>query len=78
MLLVIAVTVLPSSILAATRTAQYEQLGTKGNKTRLVNNWTITPAGTQTLLGDLPLNSILSPNGHFLLVSNDGAVTQHW
>ncbi|GAC1394563.1 MAG: alkaline phosphatase family protein [Ktedonobacteraceae bacterium] len=73
---VIAATVLPSTILAATRIAQYDQPGTKGNTTRLVNNWTITPAGTQTLLGDLPLNSVLSPDGRFLLVSNDGAGIQ--
>ncbi len=75
-ILLVAITVLPSTILAATRIAQYDQPGTKGNKTRLINNWNITPAGTQTLLGDLPLNSVLSPNGRFLLVSNDGAGIQ--
>ena len=75
-IVVIAATILPSTILAATRIAHYDQPGTKGNKTRLVNNWTITPAGTQTLLGDLPLNSVLSPDGRFLLVSNDGAGIQ--
>ncbi len=73
---VIAATILPSTILAATNHTQIDQPGTKGNTTRLVNNWTITPAGTQTALGDLPLNSVLSPNGRYLLVSNDGAGIQ--
>ncbi len=75
-IVVIAATILPSTILAATHITQYTQPGTKGNTTRLVNNWTITPAGTQTLLGDLPLNSVLSPDGRSLLVSNDGAGIQ--
>lgn len=47
-----------------------------GNEIRLVNNWTITPAGKQTSLGDLPLNSVLSPDGRYLLVSNGGAGIQ--
>ncbi len=73
--MIIAATIVPSTILAATHIAQ-DQPGTRGNTTRLVNNWTITPAGTQTLLGDLPLNSVLSPDGRFLLISNDGAGVQ--
>ena len=36
----------------------------------------LTPAGHQTKLGDLPLSSALSPDGHKLLVSNDGQGTQ--
>ena len=32
----------------------------------------VTPAGTQTTLGDLPLTTALSPDGKTLLVSNDG------
>ncbi len=36
----------------------------------------ITPAGTQTNLGDLPLALRLSPDGHTMLVSNDGQGTQ--
>ena len=73
---IIAAIILPSTILAAANHIQLNQPGTKGNTTRLVNNWTITPAGTQTPLGDLPLNSVLSPNGRYLLVSNDGAGIQ--
>ena len=36
----------------------------------------VTPVGTQTSLGDLPLAAALSPDGSLLLVSNDGDVTQ--
>ncbi|MBC7441288.1 MAG: hypothetical protein H7311_01975 [Ramlibacter sp.] len=36
----------------------------------------VTPAGHQTGLGDLPLNSALSPDGATLLVTNNGQGTQ--
>ncbi|MFE7213966.1 beta-propeller fold lactonase family protein [Streptomyces sp. NPDC057611] len=36
----------------------------------------VTPAGTQTQLGNLPLNAALHPDGHHLLVTNDGAGMQ--
>ena len=36
----------------------------------------VTPAGTQTTLGDLPLTTALSPDGKTMLVSNDGQGTQ--
>ena len=42
----------------------------------LSNGRTITPAGKQSSLGDLPLNVVLSPDGTHLLVSNSGAGTQ--
>jgi YVTN family beta-propeller protein len=44
--------------------------------TRLINNWVVTPAGGQTNLWDLPLNSTLSPDGRHLLVVNSGAGIQ--
>ncbi|GCE24028.1 lipoprotein [Dictyobacter kobayashii] len=50
--------------------------GTKNGATRLVDTWTITPAGQQTVLGDLPLNAVLAPDGKHLLVSNGGAGIQ--
>src|SRR5262249_12312970 len=37
---------------------------------------TITPAGRQSALGDLPLNAILTPDGQHLLVANSGAGPQ--
>src|SRR5437763_8851534 len=42
----------------------------------LINGRTITPAGRQSALGDLPLNAVLSPDGTHLLVSNSGAGIQ--
>jgi YVTN family beta-propeller protein len=38
--------------------------------------FTITPAGRQSALGDLPLNAVASPDGRWLVVSNDGQGTQ--
>jgi YVTN family beta-propeller protein len=38
--------------------------------------WYVSPAGTQTALGDKPFGIALSPDGKFLAVSNDGAGTQ--
>ncbi|HET9014056.1 MAG TPA: phosphatase PAP2 family protein, partial [Thermomicrobiaceae bacterium] len=34
--------------------------------------WLLTPAGTQTNLGDFPMAAALSPDGRYLVVSNDG------
>jgi WD40 repeat protein len=38
--------------------------------------YTVTPAGKQTNLGDLPLGAVSSPDGRWLVVSNDGQGTQ--
>ncbi|MBV9059517.1 MAG: bifunctional YncE family protein/alkaline phosphatase family protein [Pseudonocardiales bacterium] len=38
--------------------------------------FTVTPAGQQTNLGDLPLGAVSSPDGRWLVVSNDGQGTQ--
>jgi YVTN family beta-propeller protein len=38
--------------------------------------YTVTPVGKQTNLGDLPLGAVSSPDGRWLLVSNDGQGTQ--
>ncbi|HKS50302.1 MAG TPA: bifunctional YncE family protein/alkaline phosphatase family protein [Pseudonocardiaceae bacterium] len=38
--------------------------------------FTVTPAGQQTNLGDLPLAAASSPDGRWLVVSNDGQGTQ--
>ena len=47
-----------------------------GGETLLINNRTITPAGSQTKLGDLPVNAALSPDGGHLLVVDSGAGIQ--
>src|ERR1700709_2149689 len=38
--------------------------------------YTVTPAGKQTNLGDLPLGAVVSPDGRWLVVSNDGQGAQ--
>jgi YVTN family beta-propeller protein len=38
----------------------------------LPNGWRLTPAGKQLPLGDLPLNMAVSPNRHWLAVTNNG------
>jgi DNA-binding beta-propeller fold protein YncE len=38
----------------------------------LPNGWTVTPAGEQIPVGDLPLALALHPDGRHLLVSNNG------
>jgi YVTN family beta-propeller protein len=43
----------------------------------LPNNWSLTPAGTQIPVGDLPLGLALSPDGRHLLVTNNGHAAQY-
>ncbi len=40
------------------------------------NNWTLTPAGVQIPIGDRPMGAALSPDGRYLVVSNNGEGTQ--
>jgi YVTN family beta-propeller protein len=51
--------------------------GPKGNGTGVTPiGWTAAPAGKQLTLGDRPYGLAASPNGQFLLASNDGQSTQ--
>ncbi len=88
--LLVTAVALPSSFLAAAggahtaRAADYTVANQGGpepghrsnNKGLLIDNRTITPAGTQSSLGNLPLNAVLSPDGTHLLVANSGAGEQ--
>src|SRR5437879_440754 len=38
--------------------------------------WRVTPAGGQRTLGEKPFGTVLSPDGKYLAVSNDGTYTQ--
>ncbi|MBF9219960.1 alkaline phosphatase family protein [Hymenobacter ruricola] len=42
------------------------------SQTRLPNGWQLSPAGTATPLGDLPLNLQISPDGRLVAVVNAG------
>lgn len=43
----------------------------------LPNQWRLTPAGEQIPVGDLPLAMALSPDGRYLLVTNNGYADQY-
>ncbi len=43
-----------------------------GGETLLPNGWRIAPAGRHMSIGDLPLNLVLSPDGRYLIVTNNG------
>jgi DNA-binding beta-propeller fold protein YncE len=43
-----------------------------GGTTLLPNGWRIAPAGRHVSVGDLPLAMVESPDGRYLIVSNDG------
>jgi len=43
-----------------------------GGVTLLPNGWRIAPAGRHLTVGDLPLAMVESPDGRYLIVSNDG------
>jgi len=43
-----------------------------GGETLLPNGWRIAPAGRHMEIGDLPLNLVLSPDGRYLVVSDNG------
>ncbi|MEO6213810.1 MAG: bifunctional YncE family protein/alkaline phosphatase family protein [Vicinamibacterales bacterium] len=40
--------------------------------TQLPNGWRIAPAGRHMPIGDLPLNMVWSPDGRYLIVTNNG------
>src|SRR5262249_56707709 len=51
--------------------------GPQGDGTSITpQGWFVSPAGTQTALGERPFGIALSPDGKFLAVSNDGVGTQ--
>jgi len=46
--------------------------GLGANDTLLPNGWRISPAGRHLQVGDLPLSMVLSPDGRYLVVENNG------
>jgi YVTN family beta-propeller protein len=49
------------------------QPGAAGDGVMLLpNGWRLAPAGRQLTVGDLPLNVVSSPDGKFLIVTNNG------
>ncbi|PJJ66636.1 YVTN family beta-propeller protein [Chryseobacterium geocarposphaerae] len=48
----------------------------ENHKVGLPNGWTLTPVGNQVVLGDLPLNLVISHNKKWAAVTNNGQSTQ--
>jgi DNA-binding beta-propeller fold protein YncE len=44
----------------------------RGGTTLLPNGWRIAPAGRHIQVGDLPLNMVQSPDGRYLVITNNG------
>ncbi|MEN3336491.1 MAG: hypothetical protein V7647_167 [Acidobacteriota bacterium] len=44
----------------------------RGGATLLPNGWRIAPAGRHLQVGDLPLNMVPSPDGRYIVITNDG------
>ncbi|MBM7646635.1 YVTN family beta-propeller protein [Scopulibacillus daqui] len=62
---------------SASAYAYHRTAGPKGDNYGITSqNWTLTPAGKQIKLGDFPMGGALSPDSHYLVVSNDGQGTQ--
>src|SRR5437660_9095281 len=69
----IAVGVIVAGAGAAVAATQDKHAGPAGDGTAINPvGFTVTPAGQQTTLGDLPLTSALSPDGRSVLVVNAG------
>jgi YVTN family beta-propeller protein len=47
-----------------------------GNKVTLPNGWSLSPAGSQVILGDLPLNIAVTPDLKYAAVTNNGQSKQ--
>lgn len=48
----------------------------EAKKIQLPNEWSLTPAGTNITLGDLPLNLVISNSRKLAAVTNNGQSTQ--
>jgi YVTN family beta-propeller protein len=59
-----------ASIMAAANEYNLESPATVGKI--LPNDWHISPAGIQVAVGNLPTNGAISPDGHYLAVTNNG------
>jgi YVTN family beta-propeller protein len=65
--------IVAGGLLAADGSRRYARPGPEGGGvTLLPNGWRIAPAGRHITVGDLPLAMVESPDGRYLVVSNDG------
>ena len=67
------VVVIAAVTLVSSQPAPREQVGPLGNGGFLLNSgWRVQPAGTQVPLDTLPMSSVLSKDGRFMIVLNGG------
>ncbi len=72
-----AVTAVPLAAAGAMALATYQHAGPQGDGTAFTSyGWRVTPAGSQTRLGERPYGVAQSPDGRTLLISNDGVHDQ--
>ena len=70
-------TLLLIACLSAVISVQSQDLPSlESKRVHLPNGWSLTPAGTSLLLGDLPLNITISSTRHYAAVTNNGQSTQ--
>src|SRR4029434_9103342 len=63
------VSIVPLAQRAAPRPARP---GQQGSVIQLPNGWRIAPVGRHSQIGDLPLNMVWSPDGRYLIITNNG------
>jgi YVTN family beta-propeller protein len=70
----LSVFVLVTSGMIGCHTAEQSILPGKlpNGRFRLPNGWLLSPAGKQVEVGELPLNMAVSPDGQYILVTNNG------
>src|ERR1700674_5826263 len=65
--------VLVLAVLSSSQQVPREQVGVLPDGGFLMNSgWRVKPAGTQIPLDTLPMSSVLSPDGRFMIVLNGG------
>ncbi|WKB36624.1 YncE family protein [Terrilactibacillus sp. S3-3] len=71
--LIAALTITATSTAFASASIYHRVAGPQGTTKGITSyDWSLTPAGRQTTLGDFPMGGALSPDGKYLAVSNDG------
>jgi YVTN family beta-propeller protein len=72
-LVLVSVVIILAAVLSSSQSAPREQVGLLPDGGFLLNSgWRVKPAGTQVPLDTLPMSSVLSADGRFLIVLNGG------
>lgn len=74
--LLLPVQIIPAIAQSKAASASRKTPGKIATGTLLSNGWTLTPEGAQVPVSDLPLNTVMSNDGRYLLVTTNGAGDQ--